>query len=295
MLRSTDELRALSSTIVTGGAAAIPEGFGDRLEAALLWASPIRMHATVERTEHGGDVPYPLTNDTANEGVILQENVAETEQDMTFTQLTLHAYKFSSQKVLVPNELIEDSPLLASRLGWLLGLRIGRRQNRAFSVGNGASQPLGVVNLAPVGATSGGSSVITDTDVTNLLESVDPAYRQNARFQCHQQTWAQLCQLRDGAGHPIYPQYWPGQRVMAGYPVELNPHMATVTNSSISLLFGDFSFVQVRDVRELRLKSYSEATGLAEADQTAYSAILRSDAILLDAGTGPVKSLQQHA
>ena len=294
-LRSTVEARALSAQIITGGGASIAEGFSDALEAALYYADSIRRHAEVVRTETGSDVPWPLTNDTGNEGVILTENSTETEQELTFQQALLRTHKFSSQRVLCPVELIEDSPLLARNLGFLLGLRIGRRQNRAFTVGTGAAQPLGVVNAAAVGATSQNASIIDVADVNALIASIDPAYLGNVRFMCHQLVWEVLSNLSDGSGRPIFPQYSLG-RQMQGYPVELNQHMASaITNSAICLLFGDFSRFKIRDCRELRVKSYTEASGLAELDLNAFSAIMRSDGCLLDAGTGSVKSLQQHA
>jgi len=295
-LLDADEVRALSATIVTGGGAVVAEGFSDRLEAALVWASPMRMHAEVFRTETGSDVPWPLTDDTGEEGVILQENVIETESDMSFQQTTLRTFKFSSKRVLVPVELVEDSPLLAGQLGKLLGLRIGRLQNRVFTVGTGAAQPQGVVNAAKVGATSLNSSAIVSDDVNALIESVDPSYQINGRFMCHQSVWQAISNLRDGAGRPIYPQHVPGQRTLQGFPVELNRDMAsTVTSGAICLLFGDFSSFKIRDCRELRVRSYSEALNVAELGLTAFSALLRSDGALLDAGTGSVKSLQQHS
>jgi HK97 family phage major capsid protein len=296
ILRDTAELRALSVTQFTGGGATIPENFSDRLEAALKWASPIRAQAEVVRTEDGADYPWPTSNDVANEGVLLTENTVETETDMSFAVVVLRSFKFSSQRVNVPQELVEDSPLLASQLGRLLGLRIGRLQNRHFTVGTGAGQSRGVVGAAPVGATSASPTLITGDDLLALIDSVDPAYRENGRFQLHQDVWKLVAGLKDGNGRYVFPQNTPGQRVLHGYPVSLNPHMsATVAAGNITVLFGDFSFVKIRDVRELRLKAYTEAAGLAENDQTAYSAVLRSDAALLDAGTGPVKSLVQHA
>ncbi len=296
ILRNSAEARALSATDVTSGAATIPETFSDRLEAALKWASPIRMHADVQRTETGAEMPWPTTNDVAQEGVMLSENTAETEQDMAFGVISLRAFKFNSQRVNVPTELVEDSPLLASQLGRLLGLRIGRLQNRKFTVGTGASEPRGVVNQAIVGATSASPTVIVGDDLLALIDSVDPAYRQGGRFMVHQDIWKSIASLKDANGRYIFPQNVPGQRVLHGYPVELNPHMTNaVTAGAITVLFGDFSLIKVRDVRQLRLRVYTEASGLAEADQVAFSAMLRSDAALLDAGTGPIKSLQQHS
>jgi HK97 family phage major capsid protein len=296
-LRDTAEYRALSVTLLTGGGATVPESFSGRLEMAMYYASAIRSLAEVVRTDDGADFPWPTSNDTANEGVIIAENAAATAgQDIAFGQVVLHAFKFWSKRVAVPQELIEDSPLLAGQLGEILGLRIGRIQNRKFTVGSGASEPNGIVNVAPVGVTAQQQTVFVADDLTALVGSVDPAYRLNgARFMMHPATFDYCKKLKDASGNLLYKQYVPGQPLLDGWPVTLNQHMATIATSAKVVLFGDFSRVKIRDARDLRLQTYQEATGLIEADQTAYACILRSDCALIDAGSGPVKSLQMHS
>jgi len=296
-LRDTAEYRALSVTLLTGGGATIPEGFSGRLEAALYYASAIRSVAEVVRTDDGADFPWPTTNDTATEGAIILENAAATAgQDIAFGQVVLRAFKFWSKRLVVPQELLEDSPLLAGQLGEILGLRIGRIQNRKFTVGTGASEPNGIVNVAPVGVTASAQTVFVADELTALVGSVDPAYRLNgARFMMHPVTFDVCKRLKDSGGNLLYKQYVPNEPLLDGWPVTLNQHMATIAASAKVVLFGDFSRVKIRDARDLRLQTYQEASGLAESDQTGYACILRSDCALIDAGTGPIKSLQMHA
>ncbi|TMQ33689.1 MAG: phage major capsid protein, partial [Planctomycetota bacterium] len=203
---------------------------------------------------------------------------------------------FWSKRLVVPQELLEDSPLLAGQLGEILGLRIGRIQNRKFTVGTGASEPNGIVNVAPVGVTASAQTVFVADELTALVGSVDPAYRLNgARFMMHPVTFDVCKWLKDSGGNLLYKQYVPNEPLLDGWPVTLNQHMATIAASAKVVLFGDFSRVKIRDARDLRLQTYQEASGLAESDQTGYACILRSDCALIDAGTGPIKSLQMHA
>jgi HK97 family phage major capsid protein len=74
------------------------------LEVALLAFGGVRSVATVIRTSTGGPLPIPTTNDTSNKGEIIAENVTSNELEMTFGQLVLDAYKYSSKYVLASIE-----------------------------------------------------------------------------------------------------------------------------------------------------------------------------------------------
>ena len=71
------------------------------LEIALLDFGGMRRAATVIRTSSGAALPMPTVNDTANVGVILNENTQVANQDVAFSQLILDSYKYSSKQVLV--------------------------------------------------------------------------------------------------------------------------------------------------------------------------------------------------
>ena len=53
------------------------------------------------------------------------------------------------------------------------------------------------------------------------------------------------------------------------------------------ILFGDFSKYLIRDVNDIRLVRMDER--YADYDQVGFTAFMRSDGDLLDAGTRPVK------
>ena len=95
-------------------------------------------------------MPWPTTDDTSNEGVQLGESTEATELDPTFGQAIFRAYKYSSKLVRVPSSLLRDSGLdFAGELGSMLGEHIGRRMGRAFTTGNGAAGPQGIVTGSP--------------------------------------------------------------------------------------------------------------------------------------------------
>ena len=289
------EFRALSAIIGAAGGYTVPEGFVANLEVALLAYGGMRQAATIIRTAGVGDLPWPTANDTTNEGRQLAENTQVTMTDMTFGALVLHAYKWSSDMIQVPVELLEDSAFnLATTLGEMLGTRIARGQNRAFTTGTGAATPKGVVTAATLGVTAASATAIAWLELVDLEHSVDPEYRRTAGFMFHDNIAKALRKLVDGAGRPLW-QVDPnsGQPSnLLGYPYTVNQHMASaITTGLKTVLFGQLSKYIIRDVSTVRLVRLRER--YADYDQEGFVAFMRSDGNLLDAGVAPVKYLKQ--
>jgi HK97 family phage major capsid protein len=295
--RSLTEARALSAITASGGATTIAEGFVQALEVNLLQYGNVRQVAEVMRTETGAPLPWPTVNDTSNEGELIGENTAQNNADPAFGAITFQAYKFSSKFIRVPAELLEDSAFnLVALLGQMIGERLGRIGNRKFTVGSGANEPRGVLTAAALGKTAAGASAILADELLDLEHSIDPAYRNDrCAWMMHDSTLALIRKLKDGEGRYLWEQSLQvGQpdRIL-GYPVSINQHMPTVTNSAKTILFGDFSRYKIRDVNTIRLRRLVER--FADTDQEGFVGFIRSDGNLLDAGTTPIKYLQQAA
>lgn len=290
------EERALSAVTGSGGAFTIPEGFVNAFEVNMLAFGPMLQVSEILRTESGNELPWPTADDTSNEGEIVGENQGQNDADPNFGAVILRAYKFSSKFIKVPVELLEDSAFdLAVELGRMLGERIGRRQNRAFTTGTGANQPRGIVEAASLGVTAASATAIADTEVVRLVHSVDPAYRTaDAAFMAHDNTFLAIRLLKDSQGRFIWRaglELGQPDRLL-GYVTYVNQHMAsTIATTNKTLLFGQLRKYKVRQVRSLRMRRLVER--FAELDQEGFLALQRADGNLLDAGTAPVKYLQQ--
>ncbi len=297
--QAIDEERAaltgLQSSTTTGGYTVADEMMGS-LEQALLAFGGMRSVSTVIRTGTGGPLPIPTTNDTANKGEIIGENTTSNELEMTFGQLVLDAWKYSSKYVLASMEFLQDSSINVSEfLGTALGTRIARIQNDHFTTGSG-SQPNGVVSAATSSSvTFASATTVTADNLTDLIHSVDPAYRGNGRFMFHDGGLKMIKKVKvlqysgDTVGVPLWmPGLTTGQPdTILGYPYTINQSMTSPTGSAKSILFGDFSKYIIRDVREVELRRLDEL--YAVLGQTAFLAFARSDGDLLDAGTHPIK------
>lgn len=302
------EIEQRAQTITTtGGGYTIPDEMMQSLEKALLWFGGMRQVATIIRTDTGADMPIPTANDTAQSGVILDINTQVANQDVTFGQLVMKAWKYSSKQVLVPVELMMDSAVnLPQMLGEMLGERIGRIQNTHYTTGAGTTLPFGITvqatsGLAPTGSVAGG---FTYSHLVDTEHSVDISYRrQGAAWMMNDVVVARFKKLLDTTGRPIWQPYFesgmnsspaggaPGSPgTLLGYPVVINNDMSTATtNGTRAVLFGALQKYIIRDVVGVTLLRLDER--YADFHQVAFLAFARSDGNLLNAGTNPVKFL----
>lgn len=292
------ELRTLMATSGNYGSQTIPAAFLPRWEWALLAFANMRNVATVIRTDSGAALTIPTANDTGNKGGIVSENTQiTTETAVGTSSVTLNAYVYSSYFVKVSWELMQDSAFnLPAYVGAACGERIGRIQADHFTTGTNSSQPNGIVTAATLGKTAAAAYAITFDEIMDLFHSVDPAYRLGAGWMMHDGIVKYLRKLKDGDNQYLWQ---PGVQMgvpdmILGKPVTINQSMqATLLGSKKTVLFGDFSKYLIRDVTDLRVLRLDER--FADYMQTGFIAFQRTDADLLDAGTHPVKYLQQAA
>jgi HK97 family phage major capsid protein len=289
------EFRDQSSVSGPAGQYTVPTGFVNNLEMALLAYGGMRQVAEVMRTSSGNNMPWPTTNDTSNEGAIIAENTAVSEQDITFGQVVFYAHKYSSKLIQVPVELLEDSAFdLASEIGRILGERLGRITNRHFTVGTGAGQPEGIVPGSTLGVTTASGTAITADELLGLVHSVDPSYRTAAGFMMHDNIMLHIRKLKDGQGQFLWSSGLNAGMAdrLCGYPITVNQHMqSAVETGTKTVIFGQLSKYKIRDVAGVRLVRLNER--YADYDQVGFLAFSRHDGHLLDAGVAPVKHILQ--
>lgn len=288
------EARALSVGTTTAGGYTVPQDFREELEKALLAFGGMRSVATILRTATGAALPMPTVNDTSNAGAILAENTQVSEQDVTFGQLTLDAYMYTSKLVRVSLQLLQDSAFsIESFLRDILAERIARITNTHFTTGTGSGQPNGIVTAATLGktGTTGQTTSVIYNDLVDLEHSIDPSYRRRpgTRWMFADSTLKAIKKLVDGQSRPLWA---PGITVgepdtILGYRYEINQDVAAMAANAKSILFGDFSKYLIRDVLDVQLMRFNER--YMDFLQIAFMSYSRHDGDLLDAGTHPVK------
>lgn len=271
--------------------------YGKFVEALKFFGGARNMGATSIVTSTGAELPIPTDNDTDNEGEIVSEEGTHTGgTPVAVGQRIMKAYVFSSKVVKVSMQLLQDSEYdLEAMLIRKFGLRIGRSFNRHATIGDGVNKPQGYIPAAQVGKVAAAAASVTFDELMDLVHSVDIAYRANGRFTLADTTALAIRKLKDGNG--VY-RWEPGLQVGApdrllGYAVTINNNVPAMAANARSMSFGDHSAVHIRDVRAMRVVRLNEL--YAENAQVGFLAFSRHDAGLIDAGTGPIKVLQQGA
>ena len=286
------QLRANSTSSASGGYT-IPAGFLAELEKKIVFYNPLRTVARIITTETGNSLPFPTIDDSSNSAGVGTENTAPSATDMTFSQITLGAYRYESL-IQVSNELLRDSGLdLASEIASLLGERIGRKEATDHATGNGTTTAQGVVTGASAGATGATTTTITLANIMALRNSLDFGYQQNGAFMMHQSIWNSILQLADSQSRPLFLDLANGNAPrLLGYPVIVNNAMASsIAASAVTALFGDFQKYYIRDAGDIEIIRLNER--YADAYATGFMAFRRTDAKV--AQSAAIKKLTQPA
>ncbi|MBN9521825.1 phage major capsid protein [bacterium] len=288
------EKRDMSATIGSAGGVTVPKSFVNGLEKALKSYNGVRQVADVMRTDDGREMPWPSVNDTTNMGQRIGENTQVVKQDAKFGFVQFGAYKYTSNLILFPTELLEDSAFnLAAEIGPMLGERIARVQELEDTVGTGNAQPLGVVTASVLGKQAASGSAIAADEIIDLIHSVDTAYRNDPSFALmfHDLILSVIRKLKDSQNRYLFEEGQNGapDRIK-GCRYVINQNMdSTIASGKKTMLAGAFRKYKIRDVKKVRFRRLDERYG--DYDQVGFVAFTRHDARLLDAGTNPVKHL----
>jgi predicted phage gp36 major capsid-like protein len=250
---------ALSGVDGSSGGYAAGEGFLAAFELALDTSSVMRQVADVVRTSIGGDYLTPTLDES-----------------------------FSSKRVRYPEAIERDAPNFLPQLGRVLGERIGRIQNRLFTVGTGAGQPYGIVPAATSVAATSATALAVD-DFANMMAALGGGYHSRGEWMMHPSTWAAILKIKDGSGGS-QAALWSLLFGPGAERVHLNSHMeSTMAAGNRTVLYGDCSRYLIRDIGTLRLHRYLEQ--FVPDGQFALEAWLESDGNLIDTGATPVVAL----
>jgi HK97 family phage major capsid protein len=298
-------MNTASTSTGSQGGYIVPTGFSDQLEVALKYFGGILGEVSTFDTETGAPLPWPTMNDTSNKGRIIGQNVQVTNTDLVFGQVNFSSYIFSSDILLLPLALLQDSYFdLDAVASQAIGQRIGRLINNKLTVGSGSGEPTGLVTAAVaagnvVDGASGETTTLSFDDFTNLEHAVDPIYRSGAKYMFHDSTLKAIKKLKDSANRPLWLPVTQSvatnsQPTINDHPYIINNDVPVMAASANSVLFGDFTKYKFRrvggGVTVLRLNER-----YADYLQQGIVAFLRADGNLLDAGTHPVAVLQNAA
>lgn len=282
----------MSTTTGSEGGYTVQPEIGSILIEALKDFGAMRRVAEQISTTQGNDLSYPTSDGTAEEGEIVAQNVDSTDDDIEFGTVGLNVFKFGSKVVTVPIELLQDSNIDVQALVFKrLRERIGRIQNRMFTIGSGVAQPTGIVTAAGVGKVGAAGQVATVIydDLVDLVDSMDVAYLdgQDPMFMFTQTMRRVIRKIKDTAGRPIWtPGYEAGMTaatpdLLLGYKIEINNNVATPAASAKSIVFGALEKYMIRDALDITLFKFDDSV-FVKKGQIGFMGWARSGGNLLD-------------
>lgn len=296
----------------------VPTDFANQIEVATKYYAPLTAPGVLGSIESatGAPLPFPTNNDTSKSATIVAEAGTINESDITASHVIFGAYKLSSGVVKASLEIMQDSFFdLESFLADAFGVRYGRGLEGYLTngIGNGV-QPTGILTAieasgaTPVlaagdsettgGSQTGGNS-IGYSDLVNLEHSVDPSYRNHAKYMFHDLTLSALKRILDKYGRPLWMPYGSSIAQSAqhdtinGYPYVINQSVQPIGASTTSVIFGDFSKYKVRRVSGYAVQKLTELYAIT--GQVGFLSSMRIDANLVDAGQHPLNILMQNS
>jgi len=283
---------AMSTTTTTEGGHTVPTEVAAMVVDALKAYGGMRAVSQIITTAGGNPLNYPTSDGTAEVGEIVAENAAASGADITFGVAAVNPYKYSSKKIALPWELIQDSAIdVVQFVTGRLATRLARITNTHHTVGTGSGQPFGVMARAATGKTgaTGTATSATYDDLIDLIHSVNSAYRgPGARFMLKDLSLAVLRKVKDTTGRPIW---MPGDNegitggvpsTLCGYGYVVNDDVATMAANAKSIAFGDFSKFVIRDVADSMTIRRFDDSAFALNGQVGFCGWMRTGSNLLD-------------
>jgi len=288
-----EETRTYTPLITTNEAAGdfVPPGFSNEFDEALKQTGGMLATARTYATDSGNSLIWPMSDDTSNAAVIVGEGTTTQFANPTVTKVTLNSFMYTSA-VQASVQQIQDSAFDIE--GWIRGelaLRLSRKLNSDFTIGAGTTLPFGVVTKASAGVTSVHPTSLTYDDLVAHQHSVDPAYRNGAKWMFNDATLQAVRLIKDSYGRPIFSAdpNSAGPATILGHQYVINQDVASIAAGAVPVIFGDFSKYVIRKVNGLSIMVLRER--YAELGLVGYILWARYDGNLTTASTKAITKL----
>lgn len=258
-----EEKRDLSVGNATAGGTLVPTSMAAQILIYERHFGVMRQISNVFNTATGDTFNLPRVTAFGTSGWVAEGN-AFTESDPTIGSVAFYAYK-GTHIAQVSEELLQDSAFdVMALLGRVFGQNLGVLQNNAFVSGNGTGRPTGIANNVTTGKTLASNVAVTADELVDTYHSVLPPYRVNATWIMNDATIASIRKLVTGVSGDKTYLWQPGLQAgqpdtLLGRPVLADPDVATMANSAVAAMFGDFNAgYWIRDVGSLYVQRLVE-------------------------------------
>jgi HK97 family phage major capsid protein len=262
---------------------------GDYLSRLISFSGIREMGATIVNTPFGGPWKQAFSDDAANTGERLDENVQVSLANPTASLNTVVSFRYTAKGLQLSNELVEDIGFdLSSYLQDIFARRIGSITNNEFTLG-ASGGPTGVLPAITNIQTSASPTAVTVSELVGL-QAINAAYLPGSVYMFSPGVERQLKSMVSTDGLRIFPEM--SEKTLLGYPYVLNADMpSSFTANAQTVVFGNAKrSITIRQAAPMLVASRER---YAEYYLSYFSLTHRQNCIVTDANGLAV--LQQHA
>ncbi|MFV7408596.1 phage major capsid protein [Salmonella enterica] len=291
------DMRAQGTTSNEAGGYTVPTTMLNRISESMKALGGLAGICQIMVTDDGGDINWPTSDGTAEEGELIGENTATGEDDVEFGTATLGAKKLSSKVIRTSNELLNDSGIdIEAFLSNRIAMRLWRGESKYLVQGTGAGlQPKGLNASVTGTVAASGATAFNWKDFNALKHAVDPAYRAMPGFRIafNDNTLKLASDMEDAQGRPLWLPAVAGlaPATILGMQYAIDQSIDNIGIGKKFAFAGDFNRFIIRRIKYMVLRRLVER--YAEYDQTGFLAFHRFDCVLED--TSAIKALTGKA
>lgn len=282
-----DQLRALQADIDTGGGFIVaPQQFVQTLIKAVDDEVFIRAVATKFQLSSADSMGAPsLDADPADADWTAEILTGNEDSTMAFGKRELRPHPLA-KRIKISNKLLRVGAMSPEALATArLAYKFGITQEKAFQLGSGSNQPLGIFTASATGvptsrdvSTGNTTTAVTMDGLINAKYSLKGGYLKKAKWLFHRDGIKMIAQLKDTTNQYLWqPSKKEGEPdMLLGLPLmqsEYTPN--TFTTGLYVGMLADFSYYWIADALDMQIQRLTEL--YAETNQTGYIGRLETD------------------
>lgn len=248
------------SNIIKNGLHENKSPFMDSNNANLLYKklynlSLVRKEATIIKTQKHSNIMLASTNNysafwnISNDKDIYEQDILLDEKKINYEFKNLSSF-LKVQEDLVYDHFSNIEEIVLNHFS----KTFSKAEEKAFVIGNGIDEMLGITVDDEIESLDVDSNFSID-DLKALFFSLDPIYRENAKWIMNDKTALYLQTLKDNNGAYLWNIY---DNKFMGKEVLISNHMPDIIAGSKVIAFGDFSNYVLIERGLLTIKRFSE-------------------------------------
>ena len=276
-----------------GGFSVVTQVLAQRLVELVQDETFIRRYATVEMLDNADSLGVVTFGDLDDFNWVTENQDQAASTESPFGKRELQPKRIA-KTIVVSKKLLNQSSMAESAIMARAGYVYGRTEEKAFLLGTGVGQPLGMAVESADGvptsrtSTSATANVIGADDVWTVVGLLKAQYRRNARWLMHRNTEMRIRKLKAGSNEylwqPIGTQNVNGLTVgtgptLAGFPYDVTEFLTdtgatgNITTGTMALILADLrAGYMIAQARALEITPLVEAYATKDQQGFAFNA-----------------------